>query len=81
MYFYYDLDLTETTKDEIVLEINQKYKIPFAEKRVIKRVEKLKREYARYIYEEANFNFPILEYAIKEYYKKFRKLRDKLETL
>lgn len=57
MDFYYDLDVSAQTQDEIVLEINAKIKVEFELPRVIRRLNKMKKDFARSIYEDACFNF------------------------
>ena len=71
MEFFYNLDFTMegVKKNEIIMQVNKNINVNFENEKVFKRLNKLKYDKAREIYETANFNFEMFEYALREYFR------------
>jgi len=69
MEFFYNLDFAKAEENETIMLSNKDYEVNFKNPKIIKRLNRLKEEKARNIFENAHFNYEMFDYALKEYFR------------
>lgn len=73
MKYLLELDFIDYEKDEVMYETLKNYNLNMSDKKIIRRLHKIRCEKAKELFEKGKYNFEVFEYSIKDYFKNKKK--------
>eukprot|EP01016_Furgasonia_blochmanni_P052518 TRINITY_DN8385_c0_g1_i7.p1 TRINITY_DN8385_c0_g1~~TRINITY_DN8385_c0_g1_i7.p1 ORF type:complete len:720 (+),score=178.67 TRINITY_DN8385_c0_g1_i7:114-2162(+) len=70
MKYFYTLDFKEFSNNEIVKELLKEIEIDMTNEKIIKRMDRIKVAKAKEVFESANYNLEVFQYALDEHFRK-----------
>ncbi|EGR30496.1 hypothetical protein IMG5_130470 [Ichthyophthirius multifiliis] len=70
MNYLLKLNFKNYKENSLMIKLKKEYDIDLENEKILRRLERLKKNKAKSIFENGNYNFEVFQYAIKDYFKK-----------
>jgi len=77
MKFYYHYDFSTYQTNEIFQELNKEFNLDLSQPKTMRRLNRLKLNKAKELFENGHFNLEMFQYAVKDYFKRKQEKEEK----
>ncbi len=70
MNYLLKLDFKNCSENSLIIKLKKEHEVDLENPKILRRLDRLKKEKAKHIFENGNYNFEVFQYALKDYFKK-----------